>query len=374
MRQTRADAAVASHESDRGPCRATLEYVSRRTRRFLRLPDVAPDMDNLAQGYRDRAIMLLGIPVTLFVMPFAINHFLQGRPLMGLFSLAVLVETAANSLQLYRGRRPPVPVFVFALTLIVALVWNFLEIGAAAIFWAYPVMLMFHFVATRRVAYLLSVLLLASFLPLGFGELGVHTGMRFGATLALVALFGAMLVGIIIDLQNRLTEIAVRDPLTGAFNRLQFDARLEEEAERMRRGAGPTCLIALDIDYFKAINDDLGHAAGDRVLRDIVAVIRRRLRKTDMVFRVGGEEFTVLLANTPLSGASAFAEELRKRVRETALVPGRRVTVSIGVAELQAGEDVQAWQRRADDLLYAAKHSGRDQVAWLDSTQAQSGP
>ena len=347
--------------------------MNKRERRLLRLPDIAPGTENLASGYRDRAMMLLGIPVTLFVLPFAVNHALHGRLVMSLLSVAVLVVTIADSMMLYRGRRPPVPVEVLALLIMGALLVNVVTVGDAGYFWCFPMVLMFHFVATRVSARWLSLLLLACFVPLGLRDLGVASGARFGATLALVAVFGALLVDIIIELQNRLTEIAVRDPLTGAFNRLQFDARLQEEAERMRRGGGPTCLIALDLDHFKAINDDLGHAAGDQVLRNVVALVSQRLRRTDKLFRVGGEEFTVLLGNTPLNGARAFAEEIRRRVRSADMPGGRRVTVSIGVAELHPGEDVQAWQRRADHMLYAAKKGGRDPFAWLEDAAAAPG-
>lgn len=330
-------------------------------------PDVAADADNLAQRYRERALMVLGIPITIFLLPFAVNNFVQGRWLLGALSVLVVAQTGANSITLLRGHRPPVPVFVFAGTFIAALVAAFIYIGPPAAYWCYPVTLLLHFVATRRQARLLSVLFLVMILPVGFWFLDLATGLRFAVTLILVTFFGELFVDIIIELQNRLTELAVRDPLTGAFNRLQFEASLLEEAERMRRGAGPACLLALDIDNFKPINDELGHAAGDKVLVEIVELIGARLRKTDKMFRVGGEEFMVLLGNTALPGAMAFAEEIRERIRTAGILEERPVTASIGVAELGAGESVESWQQRADALLYAAKQAGRDRV---ESTRA----
>lgn len=155
----------------------------------------------------------------------------------------------------------------------------------------------------------------------------------------------------------------IRDPLTGAFNRRHLQVTLSAAVERRRRSAERASLLVIDIDRFKEINDDLGHAAGDRVLTDLVALLGQRLRKLDGLFRIGGEEFALVLSGARLADALAVAEDLRRLVHESGLVQGRRLSISIGVVELGHGQSVPDWMAEADAALYRAKRSGRNRVA-----------
>lgn len=163
---------------------------------------------------------------------------------------------------------------------------------------------------------------------------------------------------------TRAEELATTDPLTGCSNRRQVIAQLELEAARAARGE-PFCVCLADLDRFKQINDSFGHAAGDEVLVAFVSAARRTLRPTDALGRWGGEEFLVVLAQTPCAEAATIAERLRG-LAEGAVMPGlpaaQRVTVSIGVAEYRIGETVVQTVGRADQALYAAKQAGRNRV------------
>jgi diguanylate cyclase (GGDEF)-like protein len=121
-------------------------------------------------------------------------------------------------------------------------------------------------------------------------------------------------------------------------------------------------LLVIDVDDFKSINDQLGHAKGDSVLKGIVALVEKRARKLDLLFRIGGEEFMLLLPDTQEAAAAGVAEQLRASIAESQLLDGRRVTVSVGVGELRPGETVDSWMKHADDALYAAKKTGRNRV------------
>ena len=155
----------------------------------------------------------------------------------------------------------------------------------------------------------------------------------------------------------------IRDPLTGAFNRRHLHTALAAAVERRRRGGERAALLYLDIDRFKAVNDVLGHATGDRVLRDLVALVSQRLRKVDALFRVGGEEFALLLSGAGLSQAVAVAETLRALVDDAGILPQRQLSISIGVVELGPGQTVTEWMAAADAALYRAKRTGRNRVA-----------
>ncbi len=167
------------------------------------------------------------------------------------------------------------------------------------------------------------------------------------------------------QLVDELRELSTHDELTGLANRRLLDARLRMEVDRARRFGTSLSVLAVDIDYFKRLNDTFGHPAGDAVLASVAGTLERGVRRVDIVARVGGEEFVVVLARTDLEAAAGVAEKIRTRVAVTE-VPGLarqpRVTVSIGVAELLDGEEPMELLARADTALYAAKGAGRDRV------------
>lgn len=168
-------------------------------------------------------------------------------------------------------------------------------------------------------------------------------------------------------LEAELREMATTDALTGLPNRRTFMQRLEEEYARVRRFAShQAAVLMLDLDYFKRINDSHGHAAGDEVLRQVAMLIRDETRRVDLCSRIGGEEFAILLAGAAPVAAREFAERLRGKIADAAIVyEGKAiaVTVSIGIAAMKAtDESADAALLRADGALYHAKDFGRNQV------------
>jgi diguanylate cyclase (GGDEF)-like protein len=165
------------------------------------------------------------------------------------------------------------------------------------------------------------------------------------------------------ELRQQFYLESIHDPLTGLFNRRYFDERLAEEYERSRRYKLPLSVIVIDADHFKRINDELGHAAGDAALVALARVLSERHRKTDVLARIGGEEFAVLLPNLELAGAGILAEQFRRRVESEEMVlpavkgrVSRRLTVSCGVAALSTDDKFDFdLLRRADEMLYEAK-------------------
>ena len=173
-------------------------------------------------------------------------------------------------------------------------------------------------------------------------------------------------------MHDELRVLATTDFLTGLPNRREFMNRLAEEQERLQRDIGAcTAVLLLDLDHFKRINDEYGHAAGDAVLRQLSELMRQDQRKIDMRGRIGGEEFAILLPGATLGKAAVFADRLRQRIADTPmeLDDGSRltVTVSIGIAVMggrQPGGD--AALVRADQALYTAKRGGRNRVVLID--------
>ena len=166
-------------------------------------------------------------------------------------------------------------------------------------------------------------------------------------------------------LRARLANLARTDPLTGLFNRRAFDEALSREHARQLRGGPPMALLLVDIDHFKQVNDTWGHQAGDQTLRQLGKLLSERFRTMDIVGRIGGEEFAVLIPDCGDDAGQAFARarELCDTVRERTLSWPHPITVSVGVAtSLGAKTTPDELFAVADAGLYAAKASGRDRV------------
>lgn len=167
------------------------------------------------------------------------------------------------------------------------------------------------------------------------------------------------------QLHRQLTTMANTDPLTGVANRRRFSEVFVAEFQRAQRLDTDIALLLVDVDHFKSINDDHGHAVGDRALEGLGRILLANHRIYDQVGRMGGEEFAVLLPATPMSAALAVAERLRDATSSTPIaeLEAGRVTVSIGVAAgLQGADDSDVLYRRADAQLYKAKRAGRNCV------------
>jgi len=160
-------------------------------------------------------------------------------------------------------------------------------------------------------------------------------------------------------------ELAMKDPLTGVNNRLAFDEHIAREFSRWKRYGDPLSLCVLDIDYFKKINDNFGHLAGDKALKAMAGRLVKNVREVDIVSRYGGEEFVVIMPKTPAEPAYGVAEKLRNVIATAGFHYRQQpvhITVSCGVATFRADDDPHSVFKRADDALYGAKKAGRNRT------------
>lgn len=167
-------------------------------------------------------------------------------------------------------------------------------------------------------------------------------------------------------MEQQLYKLSITDPLTNVYNRRHFIHMIEQEIERSGRTGLPFSIIMIDIDHFKKVNDRFGHAAGDQVLKNLVDLIEQRIRKTDCLARWGGEEFILLLSDTPVENAAILAEDMRERLSQMNNPGVGRVTASFGAAGYCPGETVDTLVQRADSLLYDAKAAGRNCVRYIN--------
>ena len=206
-------------------------------------------------------------------------------------------------------------------------------------------------------------------LPLFYDDAAVSSGFLAEVLIlspTYLVLGGFILVGKrrLIELREQANDLALHDPLTGLYNRrFLFDA-LEREIARSHRYGSPVSLAIFDVDDFKAINDDYGHATGDQVLRTIGAVASDTIRATDSIARIGGEEFAILLPDTDREDALGLAERVRDAIRTGVTLGARTVTLSGGVAACpRDATGADGLHRSADAALYRAKADGKDRCA-----------
>ncbi|MEC9485183.1 MAG: GGDEF domain-containing protein [Candidatus Izemoplasma sp.] len=200
------------------------------------------------------------------------------------------------------------------------------------------------------------------------GNIFAQLQMRYisyaiGATLFVWSSFAFILV---IDIgRRRLKNISQHDPLTGSYNRRYLDQFLENEIARTKRTGNPFSMLLLDIDLFKDINDTYGHLKGDEVLENLVNTIDNHIRQEDIIARFGGEEFIIVLVNTPKDKALKKAKQL-KHLIENSNIANINITVSLGVTEYTEESTIDSLIHEADKALYYAKETGRNRAVLYD--------
>jgi diguanylate cyclase (GGDEF)-like protein len=317
----------------------------------------------LTPDFRARSSFGVGLAGVLLLTPFTVNHLAQGRLMLAGGTGIIVVVMVAMAWVGSRGRYLPALVFFgFTPAVIVFLVLSLLEQGVIGALWCFPAVLAFYFTLPERHAWISNALLYVITVPWAWSLLEPSVSARVAATLLGVSVFSAIFVRVISLQQKALEEQAVKDALTGLHNRALLASTLDLAMEQSRRSGTPMTLLAFDLDDFKTINDTQGHAAGDDALRGLAGVIRSRIRRTDLAFRLGGEEFLAFLYGTDREKGLQVAEDLRAAVAAKPLIPDCPVTVSVGVATFNGDADWEGWLKRCDDNLYVAKAAGRNRV------------
>nr|WP_275444183.1 GGDEF domain-containing protein [Pseudoalteromonas sp. MM17-2] len=159
--------------------------------------------------------------------------------------------------------------------------------------------------------------------------------------------------------------VSLQDGLTKLPNRIAFDERMDLELKHFKRHQTPLCLVVIDVDHFKSINDNYGHSAGDKTLQVLATAMKKSIRSTDFIARFGGEEFVMLMPNVSINNVVRPLEKLRHTIRS---IPFKfkneqvQITVSIGVTQINADDTALSAFDRADKALYEAKNAGRDRL------------
>ncbi|MYM24336.1 diguanylate cyclase [Duganella sp. FT135W] len=314
------------------------------------------------QRRQEEVILMLLCALSIpSILPFGVYRMLQGSWASAFVDMALVIGMLVVIVHVWRtGRYHAASLLVTIFYSTGMLVTVYLR-GVALVYWVYPTMIAAYFVLRPAMALTINSAALAGLVGILVTRLEVVNLMTVVVTIGLVNLF-AYIFAYRTGLQNKELHTAVElDFLTGIGNRRALERKLADHAQE-RRPHLESSLLLLDLDHFKDVNDQYGHAAGDKVLIRLAELMRRHTRSSDRLFRYGGEEFAILASGAGLSAAARLAEGLRAAVAASTLLEGHPITISIGVTHMDKERTPADWLAQADKMLYAAKQGGRNAV------------
>ena len=326
----------------------------------------------LRNDFQLSIITLMALLGVIGITPYAIYRLATGNYLVGLADSVIVASTVFAVIYAWRTGDTVKPGIYLATIFSVGSTLIAINLGINGLFWIYPLILFNFFMVSPTKALLATVLVLSALL--GYGKL--NPGTLFESDYQMVSFLVTSMIASTLSFifayrtssqRDKLQQLAIHDPLTGARNRRAMNEELKIAASIYRRHGSSYGVLVMDLDHFKLINDNHGHQAGDQVLVDFVELIKSSSRKEDRLFRFGGEEFLLLLPKTERSGLLAAAQHLQQQVAQHLRGPGGAVTMSAGGAILRRGEHWDSMLQRADQRLYLAKNSGRNCIVVDDS-------
>jgi len=318
---------------------------------------IRPTAGELADDVRLRLLNHFSFLALLVLFPFAVHHFFVGEPAWGTASAVAVLLCLGNLLAAASERKPLLPVWAQYGLILCALLVGLNRFPEAAVFWCYVIPVTYRGACSQKVARRLDTVYLITLISGGFAWLSFEVAIRFAVTFCLLCVLLDLLFDAILSQFEQLREQALADPLTGVGNRRRMQ-QLLTELDNADATAQQTCLITLDVDDLKDMNDQLGHQAGDALLKRVAECLQRNLPENAVLCRTGGDEFSVLLPQTSNQAGQSVAEKLRQSIATDSLLHEYSLTISLGLAARLSGESIAKWQRRADEQLYGAKRQG----------------
>ncbi len=317
-------------------------------------------MTRIRQNQNLALILTFGIVTVIMITPFAIYRLFSGQIVAACIDLLIVACISLGSVHAYVNNRTHGAALFLAITYSTGCIAVAYVAGAAGPLWAYAVLLSNFLLVERKRATLISACTIAGVAAswLALPEL-THKAI-FVVSSMTVCLF-AFVFSWRAELQHQqLEDLAALDPLTGARNRRGIHAEIEIAMATSRQAGKPLGLIIFDLDQFKQVNDRFGHDAGDNILVEMADLVRRMTRKNDKFFRLGGEEFALLIADANATNLCEITEKIRTGIARKVRCGDTPVTASFGASLLRAGETESEWRDRVDAAMYRAKREGRN--------------
>lgn len=322
----------------------------------------------LADDLQLALIVIVAGLACVFITPFTIYRIISGHYLVALSNAVLVVLCLGLALQALRTGQARTPGLAISAICMIGTVVVTLSRGSEGVLWFYPlIMFIFHltspwFAVTLVAGGLCVVVLSDMFWTQNVFPTTVHF-FSFLATSICVCIFSHAFAKRNTRQRKKLQDLAARDGLTNLKNRRSLENELAKAAAAKLDLGMEFGLIIIDLDNLKQINDQMGHSRGDRVLVDLAQLLANSVRSSDQVFRYGGDEFVILLANVTTQGLEEVCRNLQGRINAELRYDDTPVTVSMGAALLRGEDDVEQWFRKADACLYQAKKSGRNRYS-----------
>jgi len=314
----------------------------------------------LRSDYDLAVVTIFGIIAFVGISPFAWYRFHTGNTIAGIMdSFIVLAIAGVVVYALVTGNSSRASAIMVTATT-AGCIASGTVLGLPGLFWAFPTVLINFLLIHRRKALALSVFTLGILAWYGMAVRSQLEVVMFLCTTMVVCTVSYIFAYRTESHRQLLENLALMDPLTGAQNRRAMDKELEIAIKSHKRDRSLYGLALMDLDHFKRINDKYGHEEGDKLLVSFSELIKNNSRKTDRLFRIGGEEFVLLLPGVDVASLQTIALHYCKFIEKNLRCRNETVTVSIGAAVLNNEENQQEWLARADDALYAAKNAGRN--------------
>lgn len=326
-----------------------------------------PMLTDLKNRFQRGLVYLFAILASLGIAPFVVIRYLNGEIINAVVDLAIVVVALGSAAITYWRKQA-----TQTISNITAVLYSAGAVAVAHlnepifVFWLFPALLANFFLLTPNTGLLANVLAIAAIVPIALRQ---ETPTHTFAMLSSLLICGSMAYTFALltaRQQAVLENVATKDALTHLGNRRAMNDEMRMSINDSARNRIPATLIVLDLDFFKMVNDKFGHSVGDGVLIDLANLLTKRVRKTDRVFRYGGEEFVILARNTALEDAAVIAEQLRAQIELELRDPEGTLTASFGLAQLNDGESLEDWFNRADKAVYKAKQLGRNCVVAAD--------
>ncbi|KAA0696795.1 GGDEF domain-containing protein [Halopseudomonas laoshanensis] len=319
----------------------------------------------LKEDFQLSIITLVGLCSLIGITPYIVFRLLEGNLWVGLVDAFLVVSTGLAVLYAWRTGDTIRPGQFLALIYSAGAVLVSIKLGVNGLFWFYTLILFNFFVVPPLQSAVATVASLIVVCTYGYLNPGLvfesHYQMTsFAVTCLIASLFASVFAYRGRRQREQLIELATLDPLTRAGNRRAMDAELDIAMADYQRHKTAYGLLVLDLDLFKEVNDAHGHKAGDHVLTEFTRIVKLSCRQSDRLFRMGGEEFVLLLPMVDRTGLEQAASHIRGTVAEQLQTPDGPVTVSIGGCMLHQHGNSDEWLHEADQCLYKAKELGRN--------------
>ena len=308
----------------------------------------------LKRTHSEKVLLSLSFLATITISPFVVLRWLNGDISLAIIDGITSLASISFFMFIYITRKIETAQKLFAVFLATAVLTTIYIKGESQVLWTFPAIITIFYLMPLKMAKVASAILVLLLLIIIYPKVNLVSFFSVLATTTLTTMLSFVMFRSHHEKENELSQLASIDSLTSSGNRRALDQKLFEVIASQQREAYTMCLILIDLDRFKDINDDHGHAIGDQILQNVSELMTSHTRVLD--------EFIIVPLNMSLETTRRLAEKIRDICEQHKFVNDIKLTLSIGVAEYKAHDTPESWISRADEALYKAKENGRNNV------------